>query len=77
LKIFPSAINPSGDVTDFLAEQNGKTSFNSLTLSTSFSHDTRNRTVFATTGTQQTVGMNMTVPGSDLEFYKVDLKRSP
>jgi len=71
IKIFPSAINPSGDVTDFLAEQNGKTSFNSLTLSTSFSHDTRNRTVFATTGTQQTVGMNMTVPGSDLEYYKI------
>ncbi len=61
----------SGDVDKFLEENEGQTSFNSLTLNTSFSHDTRNRTVFATAGGQQTIGMNMTVPGSDLEYYKI------
>jgi len=71
IKIIPSLINPSRDVTKFLDEHDGRTAFNSLTLNTSFSHDTRNRTVFATTGSQQTVGVNLTVPGSDLEYYKV------
>jgi len=72
IKIIPSTINPSVDVTLFLADNDGQTQYNSLTLSTSFSHDTRNRTVFANAGSQQTVGVNMTVPGSDLEYYKVN-----
>jgi outer membrane protein insertion porin family len=71
VKIIPSTINPSVDVTLFLAENDGQTRYNSLTLNTSFSHDTRNRTVFANAGSQQTIGMNMTVPGSDLEYYKI------
>jgi outer membrane protein insertion porin family len=71
IQITPSALNPSGDVTKFIEDQNGKTVFNSLTLNTSFTHDTRNRTVFATAGTQHTIGINLTVPGSDLEYYKV------
>ena len=71
IKITPSTVNPSGDVIKFLADNDGQTSYNSLTLNSSFSHDTRNRTVFATAGTQHTVGVNMTVPGSDLEYYKL------
>ncbi len=71
IKIIPSSINPSVDVTLFLAQNNGQKNYNSLTFNTSFSHDTRNRTVFATAGSQQTIGMNMTIPGSDLEYYKI------
>ena len=71
VKITPSAINPSGDVLKFLADNDGKTSYNSFTLNSSFTHDTRNRTVFATDGTQQSIAMNVTVPGSDLEYYKL------
>lgn len=71
IRIIPSAINPSNDVTDFLAANDEQTIFNSITLNTSFSHDTRNRTVFATRGSQHTVGVNLTTPGSDLEYYKV------
>jgi outer membrane protein insertion porin family len=71
IKITPSSVNPSGDVLLFLAENNGKTTYSSLTLNTSFSHDTRNRTVFASAGSQHTVGMNLTIPGSDLEYYKI------
>ena len=70
IKIIPSTINPSRDVTNFIEEQNGKQTFDNLTLNTSFTYDTRNRTIFATAGTQHTVGVNLTVPGSDLEFYK-------
>jgi outer membrane protein insertion porin family len=71
IKIKPSTINPSADVIKFLAEHDGQTAFNSLTFNTSFSHDTRNRTVFANAGSQHSIGMNMTVPGSDLEYYKL------
>ena len=35
------------------------------------SSDLRNRTVFATRGSQHTIGINLTAPGSDLEYYKV------
>jgi len=70
IKILTGLIT-SRDVTLFLEEHDGQTSFNSLTLNTSFSHDTRNRTVFATAGSQQSIGMNMTVPGSDLEYFKI------
>lgn len=71
IKITPSSVNPSADVTKFLEDNDGKTSYNSLTLNSSFSHDTRNRTVFATAGTQHTIGINMTIPGSELEYYKL------
>jgi len=70
IKILPSSVNPSADVAKFLEDNNGQSSFTSLTLNASFSHDTRNRTVFASAGSQQTFGMNMTFPGSDLEYYK-------
>jgi outer membrane protein insertion porin family len=71
VSITPSTTNPSIDVTLFLQQQGNQTLFNNLTLNSSFSHDTRNRTVFATAGSQQTIAMNMTVPGSDLEYYKL------
>ena len=72
IKIIPSTVNPSNDVNDFLAERDNETRFNSFTLNASFSHDTRNRTVFATSGSKHSVGVNLTVPGSDLEYYKIN-----
>jgi outer membrane protein insertion porin family len=72
IKIIPSTTNPSNEVTSFLAERNGKTAFNSLTLNAGFSHDTRNRTIFATSGTKHSIAINLTVPGSDLEYYKIN-----
>lgn len=35
------------------------------------SRDTRNRTVFATSGTRNSLTLDITSPGSDLEFYKL------
>jgi outer membrane protein insertion porin family len=72
INIVPSSINPSLDVTLFLLQNEGQTAFTNLTLNASFSHDTRNRTVFASAGSQQTIGMNITVPGSGLEYYKLN-----
>jgi outer membrane protein insertion porin family len=63
-------VNPSLDVVEFVA-LNGN-SFQNFSLTASLSHDTRNRTVFATKGSAQSVGMNITIPGSDLEYYKLN-----
>ena len=41
-----------------------------LTLVASYTHDTRNRTVFANQGSSQSVILDLTAPGSDLEYYK-------
>ncbi len=48
--------------------------FNTLTFTASYSHDTRNRTVFATRGSSQSVILDMTAPGSDLEYYKLSYR---
>ena len=45
--------------------------FDALTFIASYSHDTRNRTIFANKGSSQTVFLDMTAPGSDLEYYKL------
>jgi len=48
--------------------------FNSLTFVASYSHDTRNRTVFATKGSSQSVFLDATFPGSELEYYKLSYR---
>ncbi len=63
-------VNPSLDVVEFIAKYGNK--FDNFSLTASYSHDTRNRTVFATRGSAQTIGGNITIPGSDLEYYKLN-----
>ncbi len=48
--------------------------FKSLTLVGSFSHDTRNRRIFPTNGGVQRISLETKVPGSDLEYYKINLR---
>ena len=62
--------SPSLDVVEFIAKNGNE--FDNFSLTASFSHDTRNRTVFATRGSAQTIASNITVPGSDLEYYKLN-----
>lgn len=62
--------SPSLDVLEFIFKNGNE--FDNFSLTASFSHDTRNRTVFATRGSAQTVASNITVPGSDLEYYKLN-----
>ncbi len=64
-----SSFNPSLEATAFVADHGD--SYDNLLLSASYTYDTRNRTVFATKGSSQTVAMNLSTPGSDLEFYKL------
>lgn len=64
-----SSVSASSDVVDFVDEKGS--SFDTFTLTASFSHDTRNRSVFANKGNSQSIGVDITVPGSDLEHYKL------
>ncbi len=48
--------------------------FKSLTLVGSFSHDTRNRRIFPTNGGVQRISLETKVPGSELEYYKINLR---
>ena len=54
---------------DFL--QNNSADFDVFKLSASWSHDTRNKTVFATDGFVQTLSTDIAFPNSKLNFYKV------
>jgi outer membrane protein insertion porin family len=61
----------SREITEFIDEHGEK--FKSLTLSTSFAHDTRNRRIFPSDGGLRRIGLEGKVPGSELEYYKVNL----
>jgi outer membrane protein insertion porin family len=71
----------SVEVIDFLNRQAqgsadvdgnySEASFDNYTLIASYTHDTRNRTVFASRGSTQSIVLDATGPGSDLEFYKL------
>jgi outer membrane protein insertion porin family len=59
-------------VTDFLAAHGED--FTSLKLTGSWAHDTRNRAIFPDRGGLQRIGLELAVPGSDLEYYKLDYR---
>ena len=58
-----------GEINNFIAE-NGN-SYTNLKASAVWGTDTRNRAVFATRGGSKRLSGIITVPGSDLEFYKL------
>lgn len=62
----------SSEITDFV-DDHGE-DFKSLTLVGSFSHDTRNRRIFPSNGGVQSVSVETKVPGSGLEYYKLNLR---
>ena len=64
----------SQEVDDWLT-QNGE-AFNILTLSASWAHDTRNAIIFPTRGGLQRLTLESTVPGLDLEYYRVSYDQS-
>lgn len=58
-----------GEINKFIAD-NGDT-FSNLKATAVWGTDTRNRAVFATRGGSKRLSGTITVPGSDLEFYKL------
>ncbi|MDO9240081.1 MAG: outer membrane protein assembly factor BamA, partial [Methylicorpusculum sp.] len=63
----------SREITDFIAEEGD--SFLTFAPSIGWTHDTLNRFVFPTSGGQQRLSALATVPGSDLEYYKISYKQ--
>lgn len=59
------------DVNDDNAEQQ---SYLTFAPSIGWTHDTLNRAIFPTSGWQQRLSALATVPGSDLEYYKMSYK---
>lgn len=59
----------SSEIFNFV-DSNGN-NFNTLSLSLGWSHDTLNRAVFATEGVRQSLSALFTVPGIDLEYFKL------
>jgi len=60
------------EIVDFI-QQNGN-DFLTLSTAVGWTHDTLDRAVFATKGGQQRISALATVPGSDLEYYKLGYK---
>ena len=62
----------SQNVLDFITA-NGKTN-NTFQAFGSWDYDSRNRRIFATSGSLTSFGGEIAVPGGDLEYYKVDFR---
>lgn len=63
----------SEEIHDFIVEEGNK--FLTFTASIGWTHDTLNRPIFPTSGGQQRISALASIPGSDLEFYKVSYKQ--
>ncbi len=62
----------SQTIRDYIAE-NGST-FDTLKLTGSWSHDTRNRAIFPDRGQISSASTEVALPGGQLEYYKVNLR---
>ncbi len=63
---------PSTQIRDFLDQQGDE--FLNWSLTASWSHDTRNRAIFPDRGVFQRFGGEVSMPGSDLTYYKLDYR---
>jgi outer membrane protein insertion porin family len=61
----------SREITDFVNDHGDN--FKSLGLTTSFAHDTRNRRIFPSDGGLRRISVETKIPGSELEYYKLNL----
>ncbi len=65
----PGSINPNDFVCNFEAE-NGN-SFLDIKIGTSWTRDSRDSSLMPTKGGMQSLSASITLPGSDLEYYKI------
>jgi len=62
----------SSSILDFVEKEGNE--YDNYKGRISWSHDTRNRAIFASQGNLASAGIESTVPGSDLEYYKLNLR---
>lgn len=63
--------DPGFTPLEFITQIGDDRSFNALRSTISFASDTRDRFFVPTQGTFQRIGLELTLPGSDLEYYKL------
>lgn len=64
-----SGASPSTEIQNFISANGSE--FAGFELGLGWSRDTRNRTIFADSGTLQSLSLETAIPGADLEFYKL------
>ena len=64
--------NTPDDIKEFIAK-NGDT-YNNILGKVSYIHDTRDRFLFPTDGVRHSINLEVGLPGSDLEYYKLDFR---
>ena len=64
--------NTPDDIKAFIAK-NGDT-YNNILGKVSYIHDTRDRFLFPTDGVRNSLALEVGLPGSDLEYYKLDFR---
>ncbi len=70
-QIFTSTLTPQS-IRDFLDANTDQ--FNIYKLTLGWTHDTRDRTIFANNGLLVSLNSTLALPGSGLEYYKVDFR---
>ena len=70
--------HPANSTDEFLREETPRESswlygdeYGEFLISASYSHDTRDRTIFPHSGNSQRLRLELSVPGSDLDYYKL------
>ncbi|MDH3980075.1 MAG: outer membrane protein assembly factor BamA [Gammaproteobacteria bacterium] len=72
LDLISNSFSPQ-EVTDF--EDTHGNSFGDLVLTGSWRHDSRNKILFPDSGGLQSIALETTLPGSGLEYYKLDYQQ--
>jgi outer membrane protein insertion porin family len=72
LDLISTTLSPV-EVTDF--EDTYGNSFDDLVLTSSWRHDSRNKVLVPTEGGLQSIALETTLPGSGLEYYKLDYQQ--
>lgn len=57
------------EITDFLEREGSQ--YDMFSAEVSYTHDTRDRVIFASSGRRHQLGAEVTVPGSDLQYYRL------
>ena len=66
-------INSSPEVLDFISKNPDNSLFS---VTSAFAHDTRDSLLYPTSGKNFRVSAEVTAPGSDLEYYRLNLESS-
>lgn len=68
-------VDPTQDLQDFVPGSDTVYEFDTYSLTASWSHDTRNRAIFADRGARQTLSAEVALPGGDISYYKLSYRQ--